>query len=403
MSAAIDVLIAGGGLAAQRCCETLRRDGFDGRIVVCCEEPEAPYDRPPLSKDVLTGARDPHALSFRPARWYAEHDVELLLGAEAGELLGAERVLALVDGKRLRYRNLVIATGSRPRRLSIFGAPDGVHGEGVHELRTRDDAEALRDALTRGCGTLAIAGAGLVGLEVASSASSLGVNVTVVEAAAAPLGRALPPQLGSWLAGLHRRHGVDVRLATTIERLDRRAAGGARLTLSDGGALRADTVLLAAGTAPATEWLASSPLGPGAVVTDAGGRTSLAGVFAAGDAASYPDPHTGEHRPSQHWEAAARQGATVARTILGLAPCPAQPPMFWTDQHGLRIQLVGHAPADCTIELDGELDGEDFAAWLVAGGLTTAAMLVNRPRALPLARARIAAEQAGIQPLASAA
>lgn len=399
-----DLLIAGGGLAAQRCCETLRRLGFDGRIVVLCEEPSAPYDRPPLSKSVLIDEREPEGLSFRPAAWYQEHDVELLPGVAAAELDLAERTVVLdersgaagADGARatgrLRFEKLLIATGSRPRRLPGL-RPDGA----VHELRTHEDALALRAALRERDGRLAILGAGLIGMEVAAAARALGREVTLIEAADTPLARVLPPALGSWIAYLHRLHGVDVRLSTSVERLALQE-GGARLQLSDASELHADSVLVAVGASPATEWLASTGIAPGALNTDAGGRTALPGVYAAGDAACFPNPHLGRAVPSQHWEAAVRQGVAVARSIVGLAPAPPAPSMFWSDQHGHRIQLVGHAPPDGAIEFDGDpAAGGSFAAWISQDGRPRGALLVDRPHALPDARARIAGAESSME------
>jgi 3-phenylpropionate/trans-cinnamate dioxygenase ferredoxin reductase subunit len=224
----VDVLIAGGGLAAPRTAETRRRHGYDGRVRVLCDEPHAPYDRPPLSKAVLTGERGPETPLLRPARWYADHEVELLLGARAAFVDPTARRVRLEDGACLRYGRLVIATGSRPRRLPVLPL-----GDKVHELRTIDDARALRDALSRDIGRLAIVGAGLVGMEVASSATALGVDVTLIEAAPTPLGRALPPALGSWLAALHTRAGVEVLLGRAVNGV-RDNGGRVELELSDG-------------------------------------------------------------------------------------------------------------------------------------------------------------------------
>lgn len=381
-----DVLIAGGGLAAQRCCECLRRLGFPGRIVMLCEESSEPYDRPPLSKAVLRDEREPHKLAFKPAQWYAKHGVELLLGIAAQELDLAEQVVALRACRNgahvgnLRYGQLVIATGSRPRRL-----PGLAPGAAVHALRTYSDALALRGALRDGNGRIVVLGAGLVGMEVAASACALGRDVTMIEAAPTPLARALPPALGRWIADLHRARGIDLRLATSVVRASLRGSA-VRLGLSNGSAIDADTVLVAVGAVPATEWLASCGLGPGPIPTDACGRTGCPGVYAAGDAACFPDPYVGEHVPTQHWEAAVRQGTAVARAILGLAPAPPAPAMFWSDQHGHRVQLVGHAPTDGEISLQGEPAEGPFAAWITHAGRPQGALLVDRPDLLPRAR-----------------
>jgi 3-phenylpropionate/trans-cinnamate dioxygenase ferredoxin reductase component len=406
-----DVLIAGGGLAAQRCCETLRRLGFDGRIVVLCEEPRPPYDRPPLSKSVIVDQREPAAgwrpaagddsrgLSFRPPGWYADNEVELMLGTAAHDLDVATRTIGVRDSLRrpracrLRYRSLVIATGSRPRELP--GLP---RGEVVHGLRTYADALALRARLRAGATRLVVLGAGLIGMEVASAAHALGVQVTMIEAAATPLQRALPPLLGHWIAGLHRGHGIDVRLGRTVEQVAL-TKDAARLRCSDGAVLSADTVLVAAGTAPASEWLAPSGLGPGPILTDAGGRTGRPGVYAAGDVACFPDPYLGEPALTPHWEAAARQGAAVARAIVGLDPAPAAPPMFWSDQHGRRVQLIGHAPRGCRIELDGDPgDGGPFVAWMTHDRRPMGAFLADRQNTLRDARRWIEAGCAGAGP-----
>ena len=382
----VDVLIAGGGLAAQRTAETLRRLGYDGRVRVLCDEPHAPYDRPPLSKAVLTGERGPETPLLRPARWYAEHEVELLLGARAAFVDPTARRVRLQDGAWLRYGRLVIATGSRPRRLPVLPL-----GDKVRELRTIDDARALRDALSRDIERLAIVGAGLVGMEVASSATALGIAVTLIEAAPTPLGRALPPALGSWLAALHTRAGVEVLLGRAVNGV-RDNGGRVELELSDGQRIASDLVLGAAGSAPATEWLADTALGcAGAIHVDAGGHTAVPHIYAAGDAACFPDPATGRHIPTQHWEAAAHQGAAVARAIAGAPSQEAQPPMFWSDQHGVRIQFVGHAEQADRIDIEGVLDAPDFTAWLMRGEDPVGALLAGRPRALHDARGGIAA------------
>jgi NADPH-dependent 2,4-dienoyl-CoA reductase/sulfur reductase-like enzyme len=389
-------VIVGGGLAAQRCCERLRREGFDGRVIVVSEEDGLPYDRPPLSKAVLTDGRPPRTLDFRTADWYAQNGIELLPGVRAERLDPAARTIVLEHAGdrsrhrppagRLRYRRLLVASGSRPRRL-----PGLEPGGRVHELRTRDDAIALRAALLERGGRLLIVGAGLVGMEVASSARRLGLEVTMLEAAPSPLARALPPLLGRWLAGRHARFGVDVRLGTSVTDCWR-LRHGVRAELNDGTAVTAQTVLVAAGSVPATSWLGHSREGAPPLATDALGRTALPGVYAAGDAACFPDPLTGEPLPTPHWEAAARQGVVVAHAISGTEPPADAPAMFWSDQHGSRIQFVGHVPAGHEIEIEGD-DGLEppFAAWISCGGRPAAAMLVDRPELMARARRLIAA------------
>jgi 3-phenylpropionate/trans-cinnamate dioxygenase ferredoxin reductase subunit len=386
-----DVLIAGGGLAAQRCCETLRRHGFSGSIGILCEEPRRPYDRPPLSKEALTGPDEPRPSTLRSERWYVQNDVELLLGMRACELDTCRAgVLVTRPGhsaRTIRFERLVIASGSRPRRL------DGIEpGRDVHELRTYEDALALRAGLRGRGGGMAIIGAGLIGMEVASSALAVGRDVTLLEAADTPLGRVLPPALGRWIDRFHREHGVHVRLSTTVRHLRPRPAG-TELELSDGSRLDVTTVLLAAGTEPATAWLSSSGLGPGAVRTDHRGRTVVPRVFAAGDASSWMDRLLGRPVACQHWEAAARQGAAVARTIVGLPQERPRPPMFWSDQHAHRIQFVGRASQNCLVELPGPLGvDEPFVAWMYEHGRAQAALLLDSPEAVGEARRRIERE-----------
>lgn len=391
-TAHFDVLIAGGGLAAQRCCETLRQHGFSGSVGVMCEELLPPYDRPPLSKAILAADEEPRPSQLRCDEWYDQNEVELLLGVRACELDARGRSVSVAERRgrvsTLRFERLVIATGSSPRKLAGI-----TPGGGVHELRTYEDALRLRLALREREGQTAIIGAGLIGMEVASSARSLGRQVTMIEAAERPLARALPPALGRWIARFHREYGVDVRLSTTVRRVHSRP-GGTTLELSDGSRIKASTVLLGAGTEPATAWLASSGLGDGAVIVDHRGRTAVPGIFAAGDAASWMDPQLGRSVAGQHWEAAARQGAAVARTIVGLPPVRPKPSMFWSDQHGHRIQFLGHASDDCFIELvDEPAAGAPFTAWMYNRAGACAALLVDSPAAIGPARRRIEQSQ----------
>ena len=376
------IVIAGGGLAAQRAVETLRRNGHDGPIRLVSDEAVAPYDRPPLSKDYLAGRIDEAALRFRADEWYGDRDVELLLGERAAALDVAARELTLASGSRLAFSQLLIATGSRPRRL-----PGTERFSNLHELRSLADARRLREALRPGA-RLAVIGAGFIGQEVASSAHRLGSHVTVIEAAAAPLAAVLGVELGGWFAQLHRDEGIDVRLLARIMRLH----GGddvEAIELDDGHRIDCDLVVVGIGTVPATAWLAGSGLDDDGIPVDATGRTAVPRIYAAGDAAKHLDARLGGHVRTEHWEAAARQGAAAARAMLGLAVPAPSTPSFWSDQHGIRIQYIGHAHGADEIRIDGDPRARDFTATFIANRRPIGALLIGRPHALPEIRRQI--------------
>ena len=376
------VVIAGGGLAAHRASETLRRKGYDGAIRVIAREPHAPYDRPPLSKEFLAGEVDERALEFRPQRWYAENDVELLLGERATGLDAPGHEVLLAGGSRLPFAQLLIATGSAPRRL-----PGTERYENVYELRTRDDARALREALSTGP-RLAVIGAGFIGQEVAATAKQLGATVTIIEAAPTPLGAILGPQLGQWFADFHRREGIEVVLSARIARFHGTRAVHA-VELQHGRRIECDLIVVGIGTEPATSWLRDSGLDQRGVRIDAAGRTAIPGIFAAGDASAQFEPRRSAYVRTEHWQAAAGQGAGAARAMLGLQTPAAAPPSFWSDQHGVRIQFVGDASGADRLEIDGRPAASDFTALFKHNDRPVAALLVGRPRALPELRQRI--------------
>jgi NADPH-dependent 2,4-dienoyl-CoA reductase/sulfur reductase-like enzyme len=385
------VLIIGGGLAAQRAAETLRARGHHGPIRVVCGEPVAPYDRPPLSKELLASGNGGDPL-FRPASWYEEHDVELLLGRRAAALDVPARRVRLEDGEELGYGSLIIATGGHPRRLPwLVGRPN------VHALRTLADARRLRAELRPGV-RLAIVGAGFIGQEVAATARRLGVDVTMIASGGAPLEKVLGPRLGGWFGDLHRAEGVRLEVETSVVSARPEVAGAPvhELVLEDGRAIEADVVLVAIGIVPETRWLARSPLAGNGVPVDSGARTVVPHVYAAGDVARPVDPATGARVRCDHWEPAARLGIAAARSILGLPHAAAPPASFWSDQYGLRIQMVGEAAGADDVEIDGSLEARNFTAVLSRRGEPVGALLVDRPRELPLWRRRLA--DAVVQP-----
>jgi NADPH-dependent 2,4-dienoyl-CoA reductase/sulfur reductase-like enzyme len=367
------VVIVGGGLASQRCAETLRRRGYDGRIRMVCGEPERPYDRPPLSKDHLAGELSDEEVAFRPAGWYQDNRVELIVDRRAAKLDAKRHRLELDDGTELSYAQLVIATGAAARKLPSL---DGY--ENVHYLRTLADARRLQQELRAGA-RLAVVGAGFIRQEVASTARAAGAEVTIVEALPAPLTGILGEEAGLWLMKMHGEEGVDVRLGTKLERA--RGNGAVEeLVLSKCEPLECDAVVVGIGVAPAADWLEGSGLETDGVLTDRAGRTAVPGVWAAGDVARSFDHRHGEHRRSEHWDAAARQGMAVARAIVGEEP-DAQPlPSFWSDQYGLRIQYVGHAEGSDAAHVEGKPGDRDFAVVYTREERPVGALVVGRPR-----------------------
>jgi NADPH-dependent 2,4-dienoyl-CoA reductase/sulfur reductase-like enzyme len=357
----VRIVLAGAGLAAQRCAEALRAAGHDGPIAMIGAEPHPPYDRPPLSKG---GEHVP----LRSAAWYRDHDVALRLGTPLTGLEPAAREVVLAGGERLRYDRLLIATGADPVVPPLFAG-----AANAQALRTIDDALRLRVALHPGC-RLAVVGAGLVGQEIASTAVAGRARVTLIDASPTPFDAMVGPALGGWLAGLHRAAGIDLRLGVRVVGAEGHGRIDA-LRLSDGGRVPCDHVVVGIGVRPATGWALAERL-----VAGPDGRTALPGVFAAGDAAG-----------GAHWEAAARQGAAAARTMLGLPPAPAAAAVLWSDQHGVRLQRLGDPRGADATTLEGDPGERSFTLTYERAGRPVAAVLVGRPGALTALRRRLAA------------
>jgi 3-phenylpropionate/trans-cinnamate dioxygenase ferredoxin reductase subunit len=362
------VLIAGAGLAGARCAESLRADGYEGRILLVGEEPHAPYERPALSKEFLAGVKSTDSLALRPDGYWEALGIELLLG-ERVEGVDVERRIARVRGREVRWGSFVLATGARARRLDPR----------AHHLRTLDDAAVLRDALSPGLRVVVI-GAGFVGMEVASTAHELGARVSIVDPAAVPMQAQFGAEVGHLLAARARRRGVDLRLRTRVARF---RSGGVELT--DGSVLLADVVVAGTGAEPV-----NGLLGDGAVLTDDCGRTRWPGVFACGDVAQWWRPSVGEHRCFEHWTSAAGQARAVAKAILGKPEPFDELPYFWSDQLGLRLQYAGNGRGFHLVELDG--DDDSFVARYRRPDDTTAAVLAaNRPHEIGAFRRALAA------------
>ena len=371
------VSIVGASLAGYWAAETLRRDGFKGRISLIGDEPHAPYDRPPLSKKFLAGDLDDDRLPLTTAEKLADLDLEMRLGCRATGLDVATRTLE-VDGVAEPYDGLLIATGARCRNLpGTAGLP------GVHTLRTRDDAEAIRDALANGARRVVVVGAGFIGAEVASTAIGRGAEVTMVEALEAPFGRVLGVEMGAVMADVHRQHGVDLRTGVGVDEVlgDDRLAG---VRLADGATLEADLLVVGIGVVPNTDWLEGSGLTlDDGVVCD---ETCLAApdVAAAGDVARWANPRYGEVMRVEHWDNAVQQGVHAARRLLQSdeeATPYAPVPWFWTDQYDRKVQLAGRPHTDDEVRVvAGSTAEHRFAAFYGRDGRFTAALGMNRPR-----------------------
>jgi len=371
------VSIVGASLAGYWAAETLRRDGFEGRISLIGDEPHAPYDRPPLSKRFLAGDLDDDRLPLTTAEKLADLGLEMRLGCRATGLDVATRTLE-VDGVAEPYDGLLIATGARCRNL-----PGTAGLAGVHTLRTRDDAEAIRDALANGARRVVVVGAGFIGAEVASTAIGRGAEVTMVEALEAPFGRVLGVEMGAVMADVHRRHGVDLRTGVGVDEVlgDDRLAG---VRLANGATLEADLLVVGIGVVPNTDWLEGSGLTlDDGVVCD---ETCLAApdVAAAGDVARWPNPRYGEVMRVEHWDNAVQQGVHAARRLLQSdeeATPYAPVPWFWTDQYDRKVQLAGRPHTDDEVRVvAGSTAEHRFAAFYGRDGRFTAALGMNRPR-----------------------
>ncbi|WP_243788447.1 NAD(P)/FAD-dependent oxidoreductase [Saccharopolyspora gloriosae] len=381
------ITIVGASLAGLTTARSLREHEFDGRILVIGDEKHAPYDRPPLSKEFLAGTSSEDDIDLTDPD-DASLGIEWRLGRTAGALDTGERTVLLDDGERITTDAVVLATGARARTL-----PSSVP-EGVHTLRTLDDARALRTELVPGA-RLVVIGAGFIGAEIASTAAGLGCEVDIVEAAAAPLERALGPDLGAVCGRLHGRNGVRMHLRTGLAEL----VGRPRVTavrLDDGRELPADVVVVGIGAQPNVEWLADSgiPLHNG-VLTDERGLTDVPAVAAVGDCANSHRSYTAASMRLEHWTNAAQQPAAAVAALLGrehTAPAHHAVPYFWSDQYGHKLQFAGHRTADCTIQVEeGDLDSGDFLALFVDGaGTPVGALGIDRPRSFGRWRRRLA-------------
>jgi len=384
-------IIAGAGHAGGQTAISLRQAGYEGRIVVCGDETVPPYQRPPLSKKYLCGELALERVLLRPESFYATHDIELRLGNAVREIAPERRSVILDGGESLDYTDLVIATGSRPRRLEVPGSDLG----NVFYLRTLEDADAIGKELVTGR-RLVVVGGGYIGLEIASTARGLGMEVCVVEAAERILGRVTAPEMSAYYTRAHRDRGVDVRLSTGVVSFE--GAGTVRGVVCADETIPADVVVIGVGITP-NEGLAASagiPCDDG-ILVDA--RCAAAEhVYAVGDCTRHPNRILGRRLRLESVQNALEQARTAAANIAGTPAEYEQIPWFWSDQFDLKLQMVGMSQGYDTIVQRGSMDGDDFAMFYLKEGMLIAVDAVNRPREFMACR-QLVPQRPGIDPV----
>lgn len=394
------IVVVGASLAGLRTVENIRKKGYQGRLVLIGDEARTPYDRPPLSKEVLRGEWEPERIDLR-RKGYDDLGLDMRLGKRATALHAQSREIELEGGDRIRYDGLAICTGTVPRRL-----PNQPALAGIFEIRTLDDALAMREALAKKP-RVCVVGAGFIGSEVAASCVKLGLPVTVVEALPVPLARNLGETLGQHFASLHRSHGVDLRLGAGVLKI----VGDGRVEkvfLTDGSEIDCDLLCIGIGVLPCTSWLEGSGLAlDNGVVCDEYLRASLPGVYAAGDVCNWQNPLYGERMRVEHWTNAVEQARVLADNLLatdGKLQAFESAPMFWSDQYGIKIQGAGRPRPDDTLHIaHGTLESGTFTALYGRAGRLVAVVTFQQPAKLFQYRKMIAERASWEAALAAAA
>ena len=370
-------LIVGASLAGAKAAETLRSEGFSGRVILLGAETERPYERPPLSKGYLLGKDDKSVIYVHEEGWYTDHDVDLRLGVTVSSVDPAGRTVTTADGGTVEYDRLLLTTGASPRQLKVPGAGR----DGVLYLRTVADSERLATAL-RGGGRVVIAGAGWIGLEVAAAAREAGCDVTAVEPEPAALYRALGPELGAVFTDLHREHGVTFRFGESVSELRGPGEDGhvGEVITSSGAAVPADVVVVGIGAVPNTALAADAGLEVGnGIVVNAALRTSDTSIYAAGDVANSYHPLLGRRVRVEHWANALNAGPAAAKSMLGQDVTYDPVPYFFSDQYDLGMEAAG-LPDPGTYDqvlYRGDRPGREFIAFWLADGAVVAGMNIN--------------------------
>ena len=365
-------VIVGASLAGAKAAETLRAEGFDGRIVLIGSEPYRPYERPPLSKQLLRGESDTESVFVHTANFYDDNEIELRVDTQVGEILPQSNVVTAEHGASIHYDRLLLTTGARPRRLRAPGADLA----GIHYLRDLDDNAKLRADL-QSASRVAVVGAGWIGSEVAASIRELGLDVALIDPAPAPLATVLGPEVGTLYRDLHAAHGVELHLDTKVDSFlgTRRVAG---VRTGDGTEIDADLVVVGIGAEPRIELARHAGLAiDGGIAVNALLETSAPGVFAAGDVAAAWHPALGRRIRVEHWANAQNQGIAAAKNMLGAATPYDRLPYFFSDQYDLGMEYIGNASEWDRVVFRGNPATHEFIAFWITGERVIAAMNAN--------------------------
>ena len=378
------IVIIGGGAAGFAAAEMLRREQYGGSIVMLSNDDAAPVDRPNLSKDYLAGSAPEDWVPLRPESFYADNGIDLRLKTHAAGVDPRAREVALADGSRIAFDRLLLATGAEPVRLPIPGA-DAAH---VYTLRTLADCRAII-ARAKEARRMVVIGASFIGLEVAAALRNRDIEVHVVAPEARPMERILGPQMGDFIRALHEEHGVIFHLGETAAAIE-----SDKVRLKSGGLLQADMVVVGVGVRPRLELAESAGLALDRGVTvNSYLETSAPGIFAAGDIARWPDPHSGESIRVEHWVVAERQGQKAARNMLGYGEKFTDVPFFWSQHYDVPINYVGHAEKWDALDIEGDIAGKDCLIRFKRNGRVLAVASIFRD--VENLRAEVALEMAG--------
>jgi 3-phenylpropionate/trans-cinnamate dioxygenase ferredoxin reductase subunit len=370
-------VIVGASLAGASAAATLREEGFEGRLVLVGEESQPPYERPPLSKEYLRGEQPFEKALVHPLDFYEAQGIETRFGVRANRVDPSERVIELEEGGRIQYDKVLVATGSRNRRLPVPGA----HLEGVLDLRTVADADRIRAEVAPGRRAV-LAGMGFIGAEVAASLRQMGLEVAVVQRGEVPLSRVLGTEVGRILADIHRDHGVEMHFGERVSALEGSQRVEAVRT-AGGQTLLCDFVVTGVGVEPVTEVVAEAEVEvEDGIVVDELSRTSVEHIYAAGDVTSHHHPLFGRRIRVEHWNHAIKHGAAAARSMLGKGTPYTEVPWFWSDQYDHNLQYAGHHTGEEEMVVRGSLEDRSFVVFFLRQGRVVAAAALNRAREL---------------------